>query len=74
MNLMHNLTIPISMYDAPAKNVPIANFTGRLGCLVPSFCHKSEIIGANNKINNGLIDWNTRFTKVCFKMKDQFHI
>ena len=43
------------MYDAPAKNVPIANFTGRLGCLVPSFCHKSEIIGANNKINNGLI-------------------
>ncbi len=55
------------MYDAPAKNVPIANFTGRLGCLVPSFCHNNEIIGANNKINNGLIDWKIASPKFVFQ-------
>lgn len=54
------------MYDVFVKNVLIVNFIGRLGCLVLSFCYKSEIIGVSNKINNGLIDWKIVLLKFVF--------
>ena len=46
------------MYDKPASNVPILNLIAKEGCFLPIFNQIIEITGANNKINNGLIDWN----------------